>query len=324
MLSRKNIEALARQIAEGLFPSIDGEQRNFLRSDLSRDFFSGLASHFWKMFARANADTGHVRMILNGQDRHPASFYESRIGDGLIVHSRLDDNALNYCLSNGGTAVIDHVNDYSPVAQVLQEAVEARVGGVCWIQCYVTCSQESAFNMHADDHPFVLCQIAGRKQWNHSGNMESYPSSVTYEPGDMAFYPRGFEHDVSGLGDLTMHLTIAFDSADTLEWSKRIGNGLPYSLGAPVASDTAARLALRNRTWSAVDGRVRIDLGAKRLALDPIFEPVLDALICSPRQTPDDITSKLGLSIDQLLSFWQFGFKEGLLFTPVMDDTELL
>lgn len=153
--------------------------------------------------------------------------------------------------------------------------------------------------------------------------MESYPSSVTYAPGDMAFYPRGFEHDVSGLGDLTMHLTIAFDSADTLEWSKGIGNGLPYSLDAPVASDTAARLALRNRTWSAVDGRVRIDLGAKPLALDPILEPVLDALICSPRQTPNDITAKLGLSIDQLFSFWQFGFEEGLLFTPVMDDTEL-
>ena len=251
------------------------------------NFFQRWLPIFCSSLSRANADTGHIRLIFEGKDCHPASFYDARIGDGLIFHSRLNDGVLNRCLAQGETAVIDHVNDYSPVAQLLQEAVEARVGGVCWIQCYMTRSTHSAFDMHAGDHPVVICQIAGRKHWRHSGNMEGHPESITYEPGDIAFYPRGYEHDVSGVGDLTMHLTIAFDHDENEMNILRRGNGLPYSLSIPVSSDTAARLALRHPNWVEVDGKLSVDLGEKRLKLSPALGSVLDYLIHYPNSKPN-------------------------------------
>lgn len=320
MLSSQDLTTLAQEISQGVSPTIDGGKGAFKKSSLDPTFFGELASHFFKTFSRADADTGHIRLILNGLDQHPSTFYNSRIGDGLITHSRLNDSSLNYCLRNGGTAVFDHVNDYSPVAKLLQEAVEARVGGACWIQCYVTQSGESAFNMHQDDHPFIICQVFGSKKWEHPEELSDHPSSVVYEPGDVAFYPRGYSHNVSGLGSLTMHLTVAFDRLGHDIWQLRSGNGLPYSLGFPVRHDTSARLSLRHHSWSLVDGKIRIQLGEKRLLLDETLLPVLNVLHSSPSTTPEILSSAFDLPVSELLAFWQFGFEQGLLFTPILSE----
>ncbi|MDO4630989.1 MAG: cupin domain-containing protein [Corynebacterium sp.] len=317
----KQCENFAEELVSILPLSIDGVNAAAGTSQLPDSFFESLQAHFFDCFSRASQDTTHIRLISNGKDYHPSIFYDARIADGLIVHSQIRDRTLASALQSGATLVFDHINDVSPEAQIIQESVEAAVGGDCWIQCYVTQSETSAFNMHGDDHPFAIAQIAGKKQWEHSPEQADRPVSVVYKPGDIAYYPRNFLHNVSGLGLLSMHLTIAFDKNNS--WSgpaqlRRRGHGFPYSLGVSSSVETKARLALRTRSWEINNGKIRIATGTSKINISTKYQDLLELLFKTPSTTPQEAILKLDLSADEVLNFWDFGFQQGLLFNPVI------
>ncbi|QHN20095.1 hypothetical protein GII30_21360 [Gordonia amarae] len=78
-----------------------------------------------------------------------------------------------------------------------------------------------------DDHNFVALQLHGPKNWAY-GPISSDPQSPTNElilnPGDYLVAPANTPHAVSGVGELSLHLTIAFDfvSGETRPWGSSI------------------------------------------------------------------------------------------------------
>jgi hypothetical protein len=91
--------------------------------------------------------------------------------------------------------------------------------------------------VHWDDHDAFIIQIAGRKRWRLHGITRRSPlqrdvelpprpegepvDDFLLEDGDVLYVPRGHWHDVSAVGEESLHLTIGFNAAtgvDLVAW----------------------------------------------------------------------------------------------------------
>ena len=294
-----------------------------------------IANVFFDALANAGTSRFSIRLVNDGKDVHPAEFLTARTGDGLIDHVTVNDRVLHHYLQQGATVVFDHVNDHIPYAQAIQaiqDHIEAITGARCWVQCYITQASSSAFSLHRDDHTFIIVQLFGRKEWRHASETVEAPDSSVYEPGTVTFYPKGTPHDVHGIGELSMHLTIAFEGhqgkrinevSDNLLLPsdvRRRGSGLPYSLSANlITSETAARLSISH--IPDVDGDLdvlQVWTGTSKLAVPTRYSEVLQYLARSSSTTPAEVSARFELELDDVMRFWSFGFEQGLLLTPVM------
>ncbi|AKE42208.1 Uncharacterised protein [Corynebacterium kutscheri] len=89
---------------------------------------------------------------------------------------------------------------------------------------------------------------------------------------NIVFYPRGYNRNISGTVDVTMHLMVTFKNFNGSVNSLRRDNEIPYALGFPVNSTTAMRLALQYLTWLVINSKFHIKLGSKRLALASVLD----------------------------------------------------
>lgn len=307
-----------------------------IKASISESEARELAEIFFKALGGVGTSRFSIRLIHNEKDIHPSLFLSARIGNGLIDHVRVKDRVLQKYLNDGATVVFDHINDHIPIAQQIQDHVEALTGAHCWIQCYITQASSSAFNMHQDDHAFAIVQLHGRKEWRHAPEAVRAPASTIYSPGSVAFYPKGMRHDVYGLGELTMHLTIAFEG-DASEFEvpsdtditastvgdirdyRRRGTGLPYSLNPElITASTPARLALRYLPKFSGNSKViKVWTGTSKLALAMRYAEPLRHLALSPSTTASELSAAFDFSVGDAVSFYRFGFVEGLLLSPV-------
>lgn len=279
-----------------------------------------LASRTLACISEDASSDRRIRLVRNGQDLHPAQFYNSRIGDGLIQHTRLKHQVVNHILKDGGTVVVDHAHEVCNELRILKELIESHLGVTCWIQIYVTQSSESVFGMHSDDHPFIVFQLLGRKRWE-TQNKKASLSSRLFSPGSIAYFPRGYLHNVSGIGELSVHLTLAFDTPLRLGTNASItrhGNGLPYSLGVSVLPETRARLSLSHKSWTVDGDSLRIELDHAKIRVPLRFERILTLLITTPSVSASEASSFSQIPLEEVLNFWQKGFEAGLLFTPLI------
>lgn len=291
---------------------------------------SELANIFFNAMGNVGTSRFSIRVIHEGKDLHPAQFLDSRTGDGLIDHVTVRDRVLHHYLQQGATIVFDHINDQVPVAQVIQDRVEALTGSKCWVQCYVTQASTSAFAMHRDDHAFVIIQLFGRKEWRHAAETSNAPESVVYTPGSVSFYPVGTPHDVHGLGEMSMHLTVAFEGFDGMMFHeldptaagkhirRRRGSALPYSIRTElITSETPARLAVSYLPPSLAEASpLEVFSGVGKLAVPKEFAGILKELAESPSTTPAQASSSHGIDLHKVMQFWTFGFENGLLLNP--------
>jgi hypothetical protein len=308
-----------------------GGRYSVIQEGISDTSIRRLAEIFFKALGGVGTSRFSIRLIHNGKDLHPAEFLSVRTGDGLIDHVTVKDRVLDQHLKKGATVVFDHVNDHVPFAQIIQDHVEAITGARCWVQCYITQGSFSAFNLHRDDHAFAIIQLFGRKEWRHVSEMMEIPASTIYSPGMVAFYPKATPHDVHALGELSMHLTIAFEGYDGYRFDKlpegksniadirRRGTGLPYSLHPELlAESTPARLALRHISeWSGDSNAIHVWTGTSKLAVPRRYAAVLRHLALTPSTTAAELRSTFNISTNEALEFYRFGFRQGLLLSPV-------
>lgn len=234
--------------------NVNERRYGYIKQAVSELDCAVLSQKVWQRFFSVGASKNSLRLIFEGSDKHPSFFLKSRIGDGLIEHVTVSDHIVQTILKKGGTLVLNHGQEFIPELKVIQEHLEAMIGCRCWIQCYVTNSQNTAFKMHQDDHSFFILQLQGSKKWVHDASeveeCDNLKENVTYSTGDLAFYPKGQLHDVHGTGELSLHLTIAFEGFDDLfydvlsnDQKRRViwlreGTSLPFSVSPALVSDT--------------------------------------------------------------------------------------
>ncbi|WP_132124344.1 JmjC domain-containing protein [Actinocrispum wychmicini] len=136
-------------------------------------------------------------------------------------------------LRNGATLVLDAVQEFvDPVADLaarLEHDLRERVQ----VNLYAGWGKTHGFDVHWDDHDAFILQISGRKRWRVHGTTRPAPLYRDVEPpqqppaepvadfmledGDALYVPRGCWHDVSAVGEESLHLTLGFNPANGID-----------------------------------------------------------------------------------------------------------
>lgn len=95
---------------------------------------------------------------------------------------------------------------------------------------------------------------------------------------------------------------------------------MPYSLSPSFITPVgAARLSISH--ICDVDGDLDMLLvwkGINKLGMPTRHSEVIQYLARSSSTMPAEVFARFELELDDVMQFWSFGFKQGLLLTPVM------
>ncbi|EWM11760.1 cupin domain-containing protein [Kutzneria sp. 744] len=150
---------------------------------------------------------------------------------------RLLNAPLSERLRAGATLVLDSVQEmFEPVGD-LAAGLEHDLREKIQVNLYAGWGTTHGFDVHWDDHDAFIIQIAGRKRWRIHGVSRPFPlmrdtelpqrpegepiDDFMMEDGDVLYLPRGHWHDVSAVGEQSLHLTIGFNRAtgvDMVAW----------------------------------------------------------------------------------------------------------
>jgi hypothetical protein len=174
-----------------------------------------------------------LRLAMDG-DVVPAHTYTEMVTPkrgGPIP--RLLSAPLGAHLRNGATLVLDAVQELvDPVAD-LAASLEHDLRERVQVNLYAGWGKTHGFDVHWDDHDAFILQISGRKRWRVHGATRPAPLYRDVEPppqpptepiadfmledGDALYVPRGTWHDVSAVGEESLHITIGFNPANGID-----------------------------------------------------------------------------------------------------------
>jgi hypothetical protein len=140
-------------------------------------------------------------------------------------------------LRAGATLVLDSVNELVDQVGDLAARLEHDLRERIQVNLYAGWGTTHGFDVHWDDHDAFIIQISGRKRWRLHGLTRPSPlqrdvelppkpegeplEDFLLEDGDVLYVPRGHWHDVSAVGEESLHLTIGFNAAtgvDLVAW----------------------------------------------------------------------------------------------------------
>ena len=130
---------------------------------------------------------------------------------------------LSQHLRDGYTLIIDAVDDMADGVMRLAEDFERVLHEGVQVNLYAGWREQQGFNRHCDTHDVVVLQVYGKKYWRiYEGGRphplkddiapnDDVPQKVVWEglleDGDALYIPRGWWHEASGVGEVTLHLT---------------------------------------------------------------------------------------------------------------------
>lgn len=232
-----------------------------------------------------------LRLALDG-DVVPAHTYTELVStrrNGLVP--RVLPAPFAGHLRAGATLVVDSVNELVDGVGELAGRLEHDLRERIQVNLYAGWGTTHGFDVHWDDHDAFIIQLSGRKRWRLHGvtrrsplqrdvELPERPSGEPYEDflledGDVLYLPRGHWHDVSAVGEESLHLTIGFNAAtgvdlvawlaDQLRADELFREDLPRFAGPAARLDRAEALRRRLAELSTGDvvGRFLADRDAQ-------------------------------------------------------------
>jgi ribosomal protein L16 Arg81 hydroxylase len=141
--------------------------------------------------------------------------------DGKVPH--VVPERLSERLRDGYTLIIDAVDGMVDGVMDLAADFERELHESVQVNMYAGWAEVQGFNRHCDTHDVVVLQVYGKKYWRvYEGGRphplkddiaenKDVPQKVMWEglleDGDVLYIPRGWWHEASGVGDVTLHLT---------------------------------------------------------------------------------------------------------------------
>lgn len=178
-----------------------------------------------------------LRLALDG-DVVPAHTYTEMVStrrNGLVP--RVLPAPFAEHLRAGATLVVDSVNELVDGVGELASRLEHDLRERIQVNLYAGWGTTHGFDVHWDDHDAFIIQLSGRKRWRLHGVTRPSPlqrdvelpdrpegephEDFLLEDGDVLYLPRGHWHDVSAVGEESLHLTIGFNAAtgvDLVAW----------------------------------------------------------------------------------------------------------
>ncbi|MFJ2466764.1 JmjC domain-containing protein [Pseudomonas sp. NPDC087615] len=170
------------------------------------------------------------------------------VGDIL---KRLDKPALYSYLREGGTLVANHIYD-EPIFNDYAKDIAQFTGRQTVTSAYIAFGETDSYRAHWDSRDVFAVQLKGRKRWvvypptfeaplymHQSKYLEhKHPCPETpyldfiLEEGDVFYIPRGWWHNVTPLGEPTVHLAIGTFPPFAVDYVRWIFRQLPDFLHA--------------------------------------------------------------------------------------------
>lgn len=173
-------------------------------------------------------------------------------------------------LRGGATLVLDAVEELVAPVGDLAAQLEHELRERVQVNLYAGWGATHGFDVHWDDHDVLVIQVTGRKRWRMHGATRPAPlhrdvtlparpagdpiDDFMLEDGDVLYVPRGHWHDVSAVGEQSLHLTIGVNPAtgvDLVSWlvdQLRADEALRADLPRFAPAEDRARLAAELRT----------------------------------------------------------------------------
>ena len=174
----------------------------------------------------------NIKLILNSRPVAGEHFLDAK---GV---TRLADPAkVEMFLRMGASLVGDHVEAIEPVVRGATAMLSRQFAGTAGANVYCSFQGIRAFASHCDLHEVFAVQIEGEKVWQIYENRADAPvetiqgpdaqgtidrakgrvlMTVTMQPGDLLYIPRGFFHDALASSDASLHLTFGVEPMNGL------------------------------------------------------------------------------------------------------------
>jgi JmjC domain len=203
-------------------------------------------------------------------------------------------------LRGGATLVLDAVEELVAPVGDLAAQLEHELREHVQVNLYAGWGVTHGFDVHWDDHDTLIIQVAGRKHWRMHGVTRPAPlhrdmtlparpagdpiDDFVLEDGDVLYVPRGHWHDVSAVGEQSLHLTIGVNPAtgvDLVTW-----------LTDQLRADEAFRADLPR--FGPAEDRTRLADGLRRRVAELMTPDVVDRFLID-RDAHAPAQARLGL-----------------------------
>ncbi|NUR24623.1 MAG: cupin [Catenulispora sp.] len=196
-----------------------------------------------ELVMRRHLENPQLRMYQEGTVLHPAAFLANFVSRRHQASRRADMAAVGRILNEGGTLILDTINQFDPTLEVACRALGWWTGELVTVNAYLAVGDTAGFSTHWDDHDVLVVQVAGQKSWEVRGASRPVPMyrdaeqnleapedvlwSGTMNTGDVMHIPRGFWHAATrvGSGDgISLHLTFGITRRTGVTWLQHLAD----------------------------------------------------------------------------------------------------
>ena len=196
-----------------------------------------------ELVMRRHLENPQLRMYAEGRVLHPSGFLENFVSRRRQASRRADMDAVGRILNEGGTIILDTINQFDPTLEIACRALGWWTGEMVSVNAYLAVGDTAGFDMHWDDHDVICVQVAGQKSWEVRTTARPVPMyrdaepnteppekvlwSGTMEVGDVMHIPRGFWHAATrvGAGDgVSLHLTFGTTRRTGVTWIQHLAD----------------------------------------------------------------------------------------------------
>ena len=235
------VERFLKEIWGNRFAHLSGARGRF-HSLLSWSEVNG-------MLQKHRLEPPRLRLVRNGEFAAKNDYLRYEGGKvPFVIPERMSEK-----LRDGYTLIVDAVDDMTDGVMRLAEEFERVLHESVQVNMYAGWREQQGFHRHCDTHDVIVLQVYGRKYWRvYEGGREhplkddivpnkEAPENVVWEgvleDGDALYIPRGWWHEASGIGEVTLHLTFGIN--------QRTGVNLLHWMGDQLRASTEFRADLK-------------------------------------------------------------------------------
>jgi JmjC domain len=168
----------------------------------------------------------------------PSEGYTEKISGRAGSYRRLIPEKLLGTLRDGGTLILDHIDQAITAIRDLAFALEAELRASVFVNAFASWSPVPGFNAHWDDHDVFVVQLEGSKHWKVYEPTRRWPRyrdivvnsvapdakpliELDISAGDVLYVPHGWWHSVSATSGPSLHLAVGVTPScgiDFLSW----------------------------------------------------------------------------------------------------------
>jgi ribosomal protein L16 Arg81 hydroxylase len=166
--------------------------------------------------------------VAKGGKIIPSASYISEPGEPVMLRAAADyvnTAAMLDCFQQGATLVLSQLNQKWAPLQRIKEGLQRSLSANVVANVFLSNSDSQGFSVHYDSHDVFVIQLEGQKTWSLYDSPLPLPTkaqpfgrtgvtagalsqTVTLEPGDVLYVPRGLFHEARTSDALSLHVTL--------------------------------------------------------------------------------------------------------------------